>query len=73
MDNAYHRCSYKEDMIQVQRVVNHLQLVSTCIGVAPAVVYSLFVGALSERTGFKPLMIFPVAGLMLQAMVREEH
>lgn len=53
---------------QVQRRVNHVQMVTSFLGSVPSVFYSLFVGALSDESGRKPLMIMPIVGQIVGSL-----
>lgn len=50
---------------EVQTRANDLLLVSQWIGGVPVILYSLFVGALSDDFGRKPFVFFPILGMLL--------
>ena len=53
---------YEDQKYDVERVVNNFQLVESWIYHAPTMVYVFFVGALADKFGKKPLILFPLMG-----------
>ena len=51
---------------KVQRRVNYIQMVTSWIGSAPSIFYTLFAGALSDTSGRKPLLLLPVFGQVIK-------
>ena len=50
---------------EVQKEVVDIQSVGVYLGSGPALIYSLFVGSLSDDFGRKPLMLLPLIGVVL--------
>ncbi len=50
---------------EVQVFSNNFDIKSQWFGAVPAIVYSVFAGALSDRYGRKPLMVLPLTGVAI--------
>lgn len=58
-----------ELQIQVQEIINHFEFKKRYLGMAPAFIYTLLAGALSDRYGRKPLLLFPLIGSLITKSV----
>ena len=56
---------YETYNTEVQKEVVDIQTIGVYLGAAPALIYSLFAGSLSDDFGRKPLMVVPMIGIVL--------
>ena len=54
---------------QVQRELQSFEMIGQWIDTLPAFIYSFFIGALSDRFGRKPLIMLPILGSVLDAIL----
>ncbi|TRY80252.1 hypothetical protein TCAL_13569, partial [Tigriopus californicus] len=54
---------------EVQERVNNFQMIGQWVSAIPGLIFSLFAGGLSDNVGRKPLLIFPIVGLVLTSLL----
>ena len=57
--------SYETIKDDVQRQANDIQMVTSWLRSAPALIYTLFAGSLADDFGFKPFILLPIIGELI--------